>query len=96
MIVSFKDRATEDLYHGRQSKRARRIPVEIHRSVLRKLDMLEAARRLDDLRAFPGNRLELLKGTLKGCYSIRINAQWRIVFRWADGDAADVSVMDYH
>jgi proteic killer suppression protein len=61
----------------------------------RKLQYLNAATRLDDLRSPPGNRLEALKGTLKGCYSIRINDQWRIVFRWLDG-AGVVQIIDYH
>jgi proteic killer suppression protein len=96
MIASFKDRATEDFYHGRTGKHAKRFPPDIRRSALHKLDMLDAAARLDDMRVLPGNRLEALKGKLKGFYSIRINAQWRVIFRWADGDAYDVSVTDYH
>jgi proteic killer suppression protein len=94
MIVSFKDRATEHFYHGRPGKGAKHFPPDVLQPALRKLDMLNAARRLDDLRALPGNRLEVLKGTLKGFHSIRINAQWRVVFRWADGDAYDVAVTD--
>lgn len=96
MIVSFKDRATEDFYHGRIGRHAKHFPPDIHRPALRKLDMLDAAGRLDDLRTLPGNRLEALKGKLKGFYSVRINAQWRMIFRWADGDAYDVAVTDYH
>lgn len=96
MIVSFGDRATEDLYHGRASKHARRFPHTIVRTALRKLDMLNAAHRLEDLREPPGNQLEALKGKLTGFYSIRINDQWRIIFRWSGNNAEDVSVTDYH
>ena len=96
MIVSFSDRATEDLYHGRPSKHARRFPNTIVRTALRKLDMLNAAYRLEDLREPPGNQLEALKGNLAGFHSIRINDQWRVIFRWSGNNAADVSVTDYH
>lgn len=95
MIASFGDRATEALFHGSNS-RARRIPADIRNTAIRKLDMLNAARELGDLRAPPGNRLEALKGDLKGMRSIRVNDQWRIVFRWHGGDAHDVTIIDYH
>ncbi len=96
MIVSFGDRATEDLYHGRRSSHVRRFPPDVVRTALRKLDVLNGAHRLDDLRAPPGNRLEMLKGNLEGFHSIRVNDQWRIVFRWSSSGAYDVSVTDYH
>ena len=96
MIVSFGDRATEDLYHGRLTVRARRFPAEIAAPALVKLDLLSAAYRLSDLAAPPGNRLEALKGDLKGLHSIRVNDQWRLVFRWQGDDAHDVRLMDYH
>lgn len=96
MILSFGDRATEDLYHGRNTSKLRRIPVDIRQAALRKLDMLNAAHTLDDLKVPPGNRLEALKGGLKGKHSIRVNDQWRIVFRWDDGGAHEVAVTDYH
>lgn len=96
MIAAFGDRATEALFHGRSGKPVKRIPSDIRRVAIRKLDMLAAAHELRDLRAPPGNRLEVLKGELKGKHSIRINNQWRIVFRWEAGDAHGVSVVDYH
>ena len=96
MIVSFGDRATEDLYHGRSTVRARRYPAEIVASALVRLDMLNAAYRLSDLAAPPGNRLEPLKGHLKGLHSIRVNDQWRFVFRWRGDSAFDVRLTDYH
>ena len=96
MIVSFGDRATEALYHGDGGRAVRGLPKEIHRTALRKLDLLDAAARLQDLRAPPGNRLEMLRGDLEGLYSIRINDQWRIVFRWIDSGPAEVRIVDYH
>ncbi len=96
MIVGFGDRATEALYHGEGGRAVRKIPPDVRRAALRKLDMLDAARRLEDLRSPPGNRLELLRGDLAGFYSIRVNDRWRVVFRWLDGDADRVSVVDYH
>lgn len=96
MIESFGDDATADLFHGRATHRVRRFPPGIIRSALRKLDMLNAAYRLKDLRQLPGNRLEALKGELAGFYSVRVNDQWRITFRWEDNNAYEVSLTDYH
>jgi proteic killer suppression protein len=96
VILSFADRATEDLHHGRTTGRTRRLPSEIVRGVLRKLDMLNAAQNLSDLRVPPANRLEALKGDLEGFHSIRVNDQWRIIFRWEEGGATDVALVDYH
>ncbi len=95
MIASFGDSATEDLYHGRRSAKVRRFPPAIFPVALRKLDILNAAHRLEDLRVIPENRLESLKGELRGFYSIRVNDQWRIIFRWSEGMAYDVSLTDY-
>lgn len=94
-IHSFGDSATADLYHGRNTSRARRFPQSIVNIALRKMDVLNAAYKLDDLRSPPGNRLEALKGDLVGFHSIRVNDQWRITFRWNDG-VHDVSLVDYH
>ena len=96
MIVSFGDDATADLYHGRITHRTRRFSSTLKRLALRKLDILSAAYRLDDLREPPGNRLEALKGDLLGYHSIRVNDQWRLVFRWEDNNAYRVSLTDYH
>ena len=96
MILSFGDRATEDLFHDRQTNRVRRYPPEILRPALQQLDMLNAARDLRDLRSPPGNRLELLKGSLKDFYSVRINNRWRLVFRWEMAEAHEVRIVDYH
>ena len=96
MIESFGDSATEDIFHRKNTGRVRRFPAAIVSSATRKLDMLEAAHDLRNLSVLPGNRLEILRGNLKGFYSIRVNDQWRVVFRWSDGSAEDVSLTDYH
>jgi proteic killer suppression protein len=96
MIASFGDRATEDLYHGRPTARARRFPSDVIEAALVKLDSLNGAASMLDLRSPPGNRLEALKGDMKGLHSVRVNAQWRLVFRWQGNDAYDVRLTDYH
>jgi toxin HigB-1 len=96
MIVSFGDRATEDLYHNRPTSRVRRFPPDLMGLALIKMDMLNGAASIRDLRSPPGNRLEALKADLKGCHSIRVNEQWRLVFRWEGSDAHEVRLMDYH
>ena len=96
MIASFGDKSTFDLFHGISSRHARKLPIQIHELALYKLDVLNAAQVLDDLRSPPGNRLESLKGNRKGFNSIRINSQWRIIFRWGENSATDVQVVDYH
>ena len=96
MIISFGDKASAALYHGETGKAIRKFPPAIRRVALRKLDVLNGVPEIADLRTPPGNRLETLRGDLAGHYSIRVNDQWRIVFRWADGDAHDVRVVDYH
>ena len=96
MIRSFGDSATEDVFHGRDSRAARRLPWAIWPVIRRKLDMVNAAHDLSDLASPPGNRLEALKGERAGTYSIRVNNQYRIVFRFEDGAAYDVTCEDYH
>jgi toxin HigB-1 len=96
VILSFGDPGTEDLYHGRPTRQARRYPPGIVPVALRKLDMLARAHALIDLRAPPGNRLEALKGDREGFYSIRINDQYRIIFRWEGHNVSEVSIVDYH
>ena len=96
MIVSFGDKATEALFHARGGEQIRRFPPSVANVAIRKLDVLNATRSLQDLRSPRGNRLEALKGDLQGFYSIRVNEQWRIIFRWDDGSAFEVQVIDYH
>jgi toxin HigB-1 len=92
MIKSFGDRRTERLFADQVVKEFRSIA----RRAKRKLEALHAAARLEDLRAPPSNRLEKLKGDLKEFHSIRINDQWRVIFRWTDGHAHNVAIVDYH
>jgi proteic killer suppression protein len=92
MILSFADRDTERLFRLERVVRFQAV----ERAALRKLAMLDAAVRVEDLKAPPGNRLEALKGNRLGQWSIRVNDQWRICFRWRNGHAADVELVDYH
>lgn len=96
MIQSFDDAATADLFHGRDSRAARRLPVTLWPIIRRKLDMLQAAHVLADLRVPPGNRLERLRGDRTGRYSIRVNDQYRITFRFEGGNSYEVLCEDYH
>jgi proteic killer suppression protein len=96
MIESFGNKATADLFHGVSSSKVRRLPTQILDWTVYKLDIVNAAASLDDLRSPPGNRLEALGGDYAGFHSIRVNAQWRVVFRWQGSNAHDVAVVDYH
>ena len=96
VIVSFRDKTTRDIFDGAYTKEARRIPKPLWPVAVRKLDMIQAANELRDLLAPPGNRLEPLKGKLKEFHSIRINDQYRIIFRWSAGAAHEVRITDYH
>ena len=96
MISSFGDSATADLFHGRSTARVRRLPQDVLGVALDKLDLLNAAKDINARRSPPGNRLHTLRGELRGFHSIRVNDQWRIVFRWSDGTASDVRLTDYH
>jgi len=96
MIVSFANEATADLYHGRRTKRVRRLPHDILQRALVRLDVLNTAHSLMDLSSPPGNRLEALRGDWTGFHNIRINRQWRIVFRWENENAHEVQIIDYH
>ena len=93
MIKSFKDGLTESLW---QRRRVKGFPSDLYKMARRKLGFLEDAVELEDLRIPPGNRLEALKGDRSGEHSIRINDQWRVCFRWIDGNAFDVEIIDYH
>jgi proteic killer suppression protein len=93
VIRTFASKETEKIFHRQP---AQKFSADLRRVAQRKLLLLDAADRLDDLRVPPGNRLEKLVGDRKGQYSIRINDQWRICFRWSEGDAYDVEIVDYH
>jgi proteic killer suppression protein len=93
VITAFACGETERIFRG---ERSRKLPPDIQNTARRKLEYLHRARRLADLLAPPGNRLEALKGDRAGRYSIRINAQWRICFVWRGADAEQVKIVDYH
>ena len=93
MIKSFRNKETEKIFNRLLSSK---LPQKIQPIARKKLVILDAALELNDLRIPPGNRLEALKGNRKGQHSIRINNQWRICFKWSDGDAYDVDITDYH
>ncbi|MDE2142013.1 MAG: type II toxin-antitoxin system RelE/ParE family toxin [Elusimicrobia bacterium] len=96
MIRTFGVRATQDIWDGENTAAARAFPREVWNTAQRKLDMIHAARNLIDLRVPPGNRLERLKGKMKDFCSIRINDQFRIIFKWTQGAADEVEIIDYH
>lgn len=93
MIKAFRNKETEKIFNRQFSGK---LPQSIQRVARKKLVILDAATRLNDLRIPPGNQFEALKGHRKGQHSIRINDQWRICFKWSDGDAYDVEITDYH
>jgi proteic killer suppression protein len=96
MIKSFQDAATTDIYSGKNTKAARKIPQELHRKTKLLLDLLNAAVDVAVMATPPGNRLHKLSGDLDGFWSVSINDQWRIIFRFDDGNAHDVLILDYH
>ena len=93
MIKSFRDRDTERIFNR---QRIKGFSLSIQKLAQRKLDLIDGADLIEDLRTPPGNRLEKLSGDRKGQYSIRVNDQWRICFRWKSGQATDVEIVDYH
>ncbi|MEE9578183.1 MAG: type II toxin-antitoxin system RelE/ParE family toxin [Gemmatimonadota bacterium] len=97
MIQSFRDRGTNDVFHGVKSRAASKVcPATLWRVARRKLDQLNQAHVLQDLGVPPGNKLEALKGDRKGEHSIRINKQYRACFRWTPAGPGDVQIVDYH
>ena len=96
-ILSFKEAANQEIALGINSKKSRRkLPVELHRNALKKFQIIRAAKQLEDIANFPGLRFEKLKGKRKDEYSVRINDQYRICFKWNSKDAFNVSIEDYH
>ena len=97
MIRTFKNKATEDIFNGIASKAARQFcPKNLWRIAARKLDQLDSVSSMDELRVPPGNRLEALSGNRKGQFSVRINDQFRICFKWTETGPVDVEITDYH
>ena len=93
MIKSFADKRTAQIFEGRKVKR---LHVDLQRKALRRLRYIDAAGKIDDLRVPPSNKLEKKQGDLKDFYAIWVNAQWRIIFKWIDGAAHEVKLIDYH
>jgi proteic killer suppression protein len=93
MLTSFGNKDTQKIWEG---ERVKGLPTEIQEIARRKLRMLNNSQNLKDLMIPPSNRLEKLKGTLKNIYSIRVNDQWRIIFKWNNGNAEEVELIDYH
>ncbi|HWR33195.1 MAG TPA: type II toxin-antitoxin system RelE/ParE family toxin [Chitinophagaceae bacterium] len=93
MIISFGTKETERIWNG---ERVAKLPNEIQETARRKLRMVNNSQNIADLQIPPSNRLEKLKGSLKDFYSIRVNDQWRIIFRWNSGNASEVEILDYH
>ena len=96
MIKSISGKTTQDIFDGINSRYSRKISRELHNKAVRILDQINAAPTLEFLRTPPSNRLEKLRGELGGFWSLRINDQWRIIFRWEGYDASDVEIIDYH
>ena len=93
MLRSFRSKRTQEIWNGNE---VRAIPIDVQNVARRKLRMINSAQSLQELRVPPNNRLEKLKGKRTGQFSIRVNRQWRICFRWVNGDALDVELVDYH
>jgi toxin HigB-1 len=96
VIQSIKDKLTQDIFDGLNSKEARKLNGNLHSIARRKLDQLNAAIRLEDLSIPPGNKLKALSGNMKGWHSVRINDQWRIIFVWTPSGPKNVQIIDYH
>jgi len=97
MIQSFKNKGTEDIFNGKNTKEARKLcPRTLWNIAARKLDQLDSIRNIDELRVPPGNMLESLKGNRKEEYSIRVNDQYRICFKWSETGPSSVEITDYH
>jgi toxin HigB-1 len=96
MISSFGNQLAQDIFEDQHKKVIRKFSPDLYEVARRKMFYLQEAESLQDLRVPPGNKLEALKGNLKGFFSIRINNQWRLVFKWKDGSPHEVAVIDYH
>lgn len=96
MILSFTSRLAEDVFHGEDSRYSQKLSSELRDKACRLLDQIDSVTQVESLRAPPGNHLEKLTGDLKGFWSVRINKQWRIIFRWEMGAVFNVDIVDYH
>ncbi len=96
MIRNFKTKKSQDIFDGIASSQARKIPIALHDKARRLFDQTNATTQIETLRIPLGNNLEKLKGNLKNYWSIRVNKQWRIIFKWENGEAFNVDIVDYH
>jgi len=96
MIRTFKSKIAQDIFDGISSPITRKIPIELHDKIRRLFDQINASTRIETLRKPPGNNLEKLKGNLKNYWSVRVNKQWRVIFKWENGEALNVDIIDYH
>ena len=96
MIKDFSSKTAQDIFNGVSSKFSRKIDKKLHLKITRLFDQLNAVTNVEELQFPPGNKLEKLKGNLKEYWSLRVNIQYRVIFKWKDGVAFDVDVIDYH
>ena len=96
MIYNFRDKLTEDVFNGLSTRYSRKLPSELHKKAVIKLDQLNAATKIETLKVPPGNKLSKLEGDRSEFWLIKIDKQWAVVFRWEDGNAYDVCIIDYH
>ena len=96
VIKNLVDKNTEDIYNGVNSRYARKIPGELHEKICCLFDQINAVTKIETLRIPPSNNLEKLKGNLSNYWSLRVNKQWRIIFKWEANDAYDIKIVDYH
>ena len=96
MIRNFKSKTAQDIYDGIRSRDARKVSMELHAKIQRLFDQLNAVVHIETLRVPPSNRLEKLKGSLNGYWSLRVNKQWRVIFQWKAGEVFNIDVVDYH
>lgn len=96
MIINFQDKLTEDIFNGVSSRYSRKLPSELHKKAQRKLDMIHASTLIDTLKIPPSNKLAKLTGNLSDFWRIKIDTQWAVIFRWENGNAYDVCILDYH
>lgn len=96
MIRNFKSKTAQDIFNGIMTQSAKKVPLDLHNKARRLFDQINASTKTNTLRVPPGNNLEKLKGNLKNYWSVRINKQWRVIFKWENGEALDVDISDYH
>lgn len=96
MIINFQDKLTEDIFNGVNSRYSRKLPSALHKKAYRKLDMIHATTVIDTLKIPPSNKLSKLTGNLSDFWRIKIDKQWAVIFRWENGNAYDVCILDYH